>query len=178
MTNYSLHEAVRENSSPVIQLLRTVLMNAEICDQCGKCSSTCPISTRIEGFNPRQIIAKIALDKESDLMKSGVIWTCTSCLKCKERCPEKLSPYDLILHLRRIAIGLQLPHPEGYDESVKAVVETGTIQQPQLIRTRNKERKDRKSMGLPLAEKPKKLKRPYLPRSLVISLKIPLFFLF
>lgn len=144
MTNNSLREAVRK-------------INAEVCDQCGKCSSACPVTARVEGFNPRQIIAKIALGKEGDLMKSGVIWTCTSCLKCKERCPEKLSPYDLILDLRRIAIDLQLPHPEGYDESVKAVVETGAIQQPQLIRTRNKERKDRKSMGLPPAEKPKDL---------------------
>lgn len=157
MTNDSLNEAVRENSSPVISLLRTVLMNAEICDQCGKCSSACPVMIRVEGFNPRQIIAKVALGKEGDLMKSGVIWTCTSCLKCKERCPEELSPYDLILELRRIAINLHLPHPEGYDESVKAVAETGAIQQSQLIRTRSKERKDRKSMGLPPAEKPKNM---------------------
>ena len=90
-------------------------------------------------------------------MKSNVIWTCTSCLKCRERCPEDLSPYDVILALRRIAIDLDLPHPEGYDDSAKAVVETGVIQQPQLIRTRNKERKDRKSLGLPPAEKPRDL---------------------
>jgi len=88
-------------------------------------------------------------------MKSQVIWTCTSCLKCKERCPEEISPYDVIQALRRIAIYLELPHPEGYDASVKAVVETGVVQQPQLVRTRSKERKDRKSMGLPPAEKPR-----------------------
>jgi heterodisulfide reductase subunit C len=144
MTNKSLREAVSE-------------INAEMCDQCGKCPSACPVTARVEGFNPRQIIAKIVLGKEDELMNSDVIWTCTSCLKCKERCPQKLSPYDLILDLRRIAIDLQLPHPMGYDESVKAVVETGASQQPQLIRTRNKERKDRKSMGLPPAEKPKDL---------------------
>jgi len=130
-------------------------VNAETCDQCGKCPSSCPVTVRIEGFNPRQIIAKVALGKEAELMKSQVLWTCTSCLKCKERCPEEISPYDVILALRRIAINLELPHPEGYDESVKAVVETGVVQQPQLVRTRNKERKDRKSMGLPPAEKPR-----------------------
>jgi heterodisulfide reductase subunit C len=130
-------------------------VNAEACDQCGKCPSSCPVTVRVEGFNPRQIIAKVALGKEADLMKSQVIWTCTSCLKCKERCPEEISPYDVILALRRIAINLELPHPEGYDESVKAVVETGVVQPPQLVRTRSKERKDRKSMGLPPAEKPR-----------------------
>jgi heterodisulfide reductase subunit C len=130
-------------------------VNAETCDQCGKCPSSCPVTVRIDGFNPRQIIAKVALGKEGDLMKSQVIWTCTSCLKCKERCPEEISPYDIILALRRIAINLELPHPEGFDESVKAVVETGVVQQAQLVRTRNKERKDRKSMGLPPVDKPR-----------------------
>ncbi len=132
-------------------------VNAEACDQCGKCPSSCPVTARVEGFNPRHIIAKVALGEEGDVMKSGVIWTCTSCLKCKERCPEAISPYDVILTLRRIAINLELPHPAGFDEAVKAVVETGTIQQQQIIRTRNKERKDRKSMGLPPAEKPRNL---------------------
>ncbi len=132
-------------------------INVAVCDQCGKCPSSCPVTARVEGFNPRQIIAKVALDKEADVMKSGVIWTCTSCLKCKERCPEAISPYDVILALRRIAIDLELPHPAGFDEAVKAVVETGMVQQPQLARTRDKERKDRKSMGLPPADKPRDL---------------------
>jgi heterodisulfide reductase subunit C len=130
-------------------------VNTEACDQCGKCPSSCPVTAHIEGFNPRQIMAKVALGKEADLMKSNVIWTCTSCLKCSERCPEDLSPYDVILSLRRIAIDLELPHPERYDNSAKTVVETGVIQQPQLVRTRNKERKDRKSLRLPPAEKPR-----------------------
>jgi heterodisulfide reductase subunit C len=102
-------------------------VNTETCDQCGKCPSTCPVTARIEGFNPRHIIAKVALGREVDLMRSDVIWTCTSCLKCKERCPEKLSPYDIILALRRIAIDLELPHPEGYDVASNTVVETGAI---------------------------------------------------
>ena len=129
--------------------------NTDSCDQCGKCPSSCPVTAHIEGFNPRQIMAKVALGKEADLMKSNVIWTCTSCLKCRERCPEDLSPYDVILALRRIAIDLELPHPEGYDDTAKTVVETGVVQQPQLVRTRNKERKDRKSLRLPPAEKPR-----------------------
>ena len=144
MINNSNHEAV-------------VRINTEVCDQCGKCPSACPVTARVKGFNPRQIIAKVALGKEAELMKSEVIWTCTSCLKCKERCPEEISPYDVILALRRIAIDLELPHPQGYDESAKAVAETGAVQQPQMIRTRNKETKDRKSMRLPPAEKPRDL---------------------
>ncbi len=142
MTRQSLHETVSR-------------MNAEVCDQCGKCPSACPVTAHIEGFNPRQIIAKVSLGREDDLMDSGVIWTCTSCLKCRERCPEEISPYDVILELRREAIAEGREHPASYDEAEKAVTETGTIQQPQPARTRNRDRKDREALGLPPAQKPK-----------------------
>ncbi|MCX6642259.1 MAG: 4Fe-4S dicluster domain-containing protein [Candidatus Bathyarchaeota archaeon] len=130
-------------------------MNAEVCDQCGKCPSACPVTTRIEGFNPRQIIAKLSLGKEVELMESGVIWTCTSCLKCKERCPEEISPYEVILELRREAIAEGYQHPTSYGEAEKTVTETGVIQQPQIVRTRSRERRDRASFGLPPAQKPR-----------------------
>jgi len=130
-------------------------MNAEVCDQCGKCPSACPVTARIEGFNPRQIIAKVGLGREDDLIKSGVIWTCTSCLKCKERCPEEISPYEVILELRREAISEGSEHPASYDEAESAVTLTGVVQQLQPARTRNRERRDRAALGLPPAQKPK-----------------------
>ena len=132
-------------------------MNAEICDQCGKCPSACPVTARIEGFNPRQIIAKVSLGREDDLMKSGVIWTCTSCLKCKERCPEEISPYEVILELRREAIAEGQQHPSSFDEAEKAVTETGVVQQPQPARTRDRDRRDRAALGLPPVQKPRDL---------------------
>ncbi len=142
MTRQRLREAVEK-------------MNAEVCDQCGKCPSACPVTARIEGFNPRQIIAKVDLGMEDDLMDSGVIWTCTSCLKCRERCPEEISPYDVILELRREAIAEGRQHPTSYDEAERAVIETGAVSQPQPVRTRGRERRDRASYGLPPVQKPK-----------------------
>ncbi len=142
MTRQRLREAVER-------------MNAEVCDQCGKCPSACPVTARIEGFNPRQIIAKVSLGRETELMDSGVIWTCTSCLKCKERCPEDISPYEVILELRREAIAEGKQHPTSYDEAEKAVTETGAVSQLQPARTRSRDRRDREALGLPPAQKPK-----------------------
>jgi heterodisulfide reductase subunit C len=130
-------------------------MNAEVCDQCGKCPSACPVTARVEGFNPRQMIAKFSLGREDDLTESGAIWTCTSCLKCKERCPEEISPYEVILALRRRAIAEGRQHPVSYDEAERAVTGTGVIQQPQPARTRGRDRKDRAAMGLPPAQRPR-----------------------
>ena len=62
-------------------------MYVEVCAQCGKCTSNCPVSKVIEGFNPRQLVSKVALGKINELIMEDAIWTCTTCLKCRERCP-------------------------------------------------------------------------------------------
>jgi heterodisulfide reductase subunit C len=134
-------------------------MNAEVCDQCGECPSACPVSDKIKGFNPRQLIAKVSLGRIDELLNSEAIWTCTACLKCKERCPESISPYDVILELRRLAIREGRNYPAGIVEAAKSVEETGVILQPQAMRTRSRGRKDRSSLGLPPAEKPHDLKK-------------------
>ena len=124
-------------------------MNAEVCDQCGKCSSACPVSKEIEGFNPRQMIGKVALGKNEELLKGEAIWTCTTCLKCRERCPEEISPYDVILILRNLAYRAGYNYPSGYDDFVKSVKETGFISAPQSVRGRDGGRVTRSDLGLP-----------------------------
>lgn len=124
-------------------------MNAEVCDQCGKCSSACPVSKEIEGFNPRQMIGKVALSKNDELLKGEAIWTCTTCLKCRERCPEEISPYDIILILRNLAYRAGYNYPSGYDDFLKGVKETGFISAPQSVRSRDGGRVTRSDLGLP-----------------------------
>jgi len=138
-----------------ILLQRAVSETAEVCDQCGKCSSACPVSKYIGGFNPRQLIAKVSLGKLGELLRSELLWTCTSCLKCKERCPEKISPYDVILVLRTLAYRAGYEYPSGYDDFIEAVVENGLASEPQSVRARKGGRRDRESLGLPPAERPK-----------------------
>lgn len=124
-------------------------MNAEVCDQCGKCSSACPVSKEIKGFNPRQMIGKVALSNNDELLKGEAIWTCTTCLKCRERCPEEISPYDIILILRNLAYRAGYNYPSGYDDFVKGVKETGFISAPQSVRSRDGGRVTRSDLGLP-----------------------------
>jgi len=131
----------------------------EVCEQCGKCPASCPISRHIGSFNPRQMIAKASLGRIEELLKSEVIWTCTSCLKCGERCPLNLSPYDVILILRNVAIRAGYDHPIGYDEFINTVIEKGVPQQPQSVRTRTGERRDRASLGLSPATSPRDIEK-------------------
>jgi len=124
-------------------------MNATVCEQCGKCSSTCPVSKEIEGFNPRRLIAKVSLGKINGLLRDDAIWTCTTCLKCQERCPEDISPYDVILILRNLAYRAGYSYPTGYDDFIRAVKECGFISMPKAIRTRDRGKVSRGDLGLP-----------------------------
>lgn len=134
-------------------------MNAEVCDQCGKCSSACPVSKEIEGFNPRQMIGKVALGKNDELLKGDAIWTCTTCLKCRERCPEEISPYDVILILRNLAYRAGYNYPGGYDDFIQGVKESGYISRPQTVRTRDGGKLSREDLGLPEVEGPEDMER-------------------
>lgn len=129
-------------------------MTTEVCEQCGKCVSGCPVSRHMEGFNPRRIIAKVALGRMEEILKSKEVWTCTSCMKCKERCPENISPYDIILVLRNLTVRAGLSHPESYDKTIEAVVENGITREPLTLRTRTGERHDRGSLGLNSIDRP------------------------
>lgn len=134
-------------------------MAAEICDQCGKCSAACPVARHMEGFNPRQLVTKVYLGRIEELLRSDVNWNCTSCLKCRERCPENISPYDVILVLRNLAVRAGYDYPSGYDEFISTVIEYGIAQQPQIVRTRTRERRDRASLGLPSVDRPRDLEK-------------------
>jgi heterodisulfide reductase subunit C len=129
-------------------------MATEVCDQCGVCPSVCPVSRHMEGFNPRLLIAKVSYGRIDELLGSEDIWTCTSCLKCKERCPEEISPYDVIMILRNLAYRAGYHYPEAYDDFIKGVRETGYITVPKPVRSRGGEKISREDLGLPQVSGP------------------------
>ena len=132
-------------------------MNVEVCEQCGKCSSACPVSKEIPGFNPRQLVSKVALGKIDEVLAGEEIWTCTTCLKCRERCPEQISPYDLIQMLRNIAYRHGMNYPVGYDDFVQGIMDRGFVQAPIQVRTRGGGQVTRVQLGLPEPTSPLKM---------------------
>ena len=148
---------VNETEVQFISMMLTRLvgeMNATVCEQCGKCASGCPVSRHTEGFNPRRLIAKISLGRMEEILESKEIWTCTSCMKCMERCPENISPYDVILVLRNLTVRAGLPRPESLDKTIDAVVMNGVTREPVALRTRTGEPHDRGSLGLRSMDRP------------------------
>jgi heterodisulfide reductase subunit C len=118
------------------------------CYQCIKCTSGCPSMKMLE-LKPHEIVALAKAGFIDELLNSGIIWTCATCLKCKERCHQAVAPVDLIMALRNLAVDKEAKVPESFLQSLSMILECGHISRPQPTITRKLEKIDREKLALP-----------------------------
>jgi len=76
---------------------------ASFCYQCGACVGDCPAATYGERFNPREIMLKVLYGLESELLgEDQILWHCTNCYNCHERCPQQVKPVEVIISLKNM----------------------------------------------------------------------------
>ena len=77
---------------------------ASFCYQCGACMGDCPAATYSEGvFNPREIMLKVLYGLGEELLTdNSIVWSCTSCYNCHERCPQQVKPVEVIISLKNL----------------------------------------------------------------------------
>ena len=73
--------------------------NVDNCMQCGKCSATCPASSRID-ILPHQVVRLLQAGQVEKVAASQTIWSCASCFACSARCPRQVDPARLIEAVR------------------------------------------------------------------------------
>jgi NADPH-dependent glutamate synthase beta subunit-like oxidoreductase/NAD-dependent dihydropyrimidine dehydrogenase PreA subunit len=78
------------------------------CEQCGYCSSACPVSG-VDGFNIRRILRHAELDLLDELASTPLPWTCTACGRCEEVCPNGIAILDIIRFLRSLTPSELIP---------------------------------------------------------------------
>jgi len=118
------------------------------CFQCLKCTSGCTAFKLLE-LIPHEVMKLVKLGFVEELVTSEIIWTCATCLKCSERCPQKASPYHVIIALRNLAVAQEAEVPEAYLKAVSQILETGLMQTVQKVTTKKMETFDREKLGLP-----------------------------
>jgi len=94
---------------------------ASFCYQCGACVGDCPAATYSDGvFNPRTIMLQVLYGLGEELLTPDtVLWSCTSCYNCHERCPQQVKPVEVIISLKNLLADQGLcPNP------VAKVIET------------------------------------------------------
>jgi len=110
------------------------------CFQCGACVGDCPTARYSERFNPRLIMLMCIMGRHEELLKQdSVIWECTNCYNCMERCPQDVKPAEVIVALKNLS-GQQGNQPQKLGDMVKAVEKTGMT--GQATKAINKIRED------------------------------------
>jgi NADPH-dependent glutamate synthase beta subunit-like oxidoreductase len=71
------------------------------CEQCGRCSSACPI-TGIHDFNIRRLIRHVELDLIDEIAGSPMPWFCATCGRCEDACPNGIKILDITRTLRAV----------------------------------------------------------------------------
>jgi len=100
-------------------------------------------------LKPHEVVALTRAGFIEELISSGIIWACATCLKCKERCPQAVAPVDLIIALRNLAVEKEVKVPESFLQNVSMILECGFVSRPQATVTRKLEKTDRDKLGLP-----------------------------
>lgn len=118
------------------------------CFQCSRCTGGCTAFKLLE-LVPHEIIKLVRLGFVESLVNSEIIWTCASCLQCTERCPQRASPYHVIIALRNAAVEMQTKVPEAYLKAVSQILETGLMQPIEKVTTKKMETLDREKLNLP-----------------------------
>ncbi len=75
------------------------------CYQCGACVGDCPSARFYPGFNPRTIMLQALMGDFEDLLgEKSMIWLCSNCYNCYERCPQDVRPVEVIIALKNLCV--------------------------------------------------------------------------
>ncbi len=108
---------------------RNIRRRARACYQCGSCVGGCPVGRWREDFNPRRIVEMIVRDELEELVRSDIIWLCTACFTCLDRCPQKIEVTELITQLKNAAARIGNV-PEGERKKARFIAEEGRSGKP------------------------------------------------
>jgi len=126
---------------------------SEFCYQCGKCTSGCEAHKLLE-LEPHKIVALLKRGLIDEMVNSEVIWTCMSCFKCRERCPQKVPPVEILFALKNMAVARGKPIPGKYSAMLQSILSIGLIQDILTITKSDNNTISRKDLNLPEISKP------------------------
>lgn len=89
-------------SNLISQVKDIVHEDVNLCYQCEKCTSGCPVSMEME-LVPAQIMHAAQLNMKEKILKANTIWLCASCETCTTRCPQGIDISAVMDALRIIA---------------------------------------------------------------------------
>jgi heterodisulfide reductase subunit C len=100
--------------------------NINSCFSCRTCVSSCPVTQVDIRFNPLKIIRLALYGLKEQLFDSAIIWLCSSCYSCQERCPKGVKITDFMIDLKNMAFELGYT-PSGIKAQAELIMNNGKI---------------------------------------------------
>jgi len=94
----------------------------ERCFKCSVCALVCPIQY-LEEYSPTQSYVYDLFTCENVLANPN-LWSCASCHKCTEICPQDVNPAHVFINLKELSFERGLA-PQGITTLIKAIISTG-----------------------------------------------------
>jgi Fe-S oxidoreductase len=101
--------------------LEMASLEPAICFQCGTCTATCPWG---ELLNNPITVRKMIHQAQLGLKPEGLLWYCTTCKICENRCPREVGIVESLLAMRKLAFKNRL-HPIEFESLLWNVLEEG-----------------------------------------------------
>jgi heterodisulfide reductase subunit C len=92
-----------KNSRFADQLKEISGVDLNVCYQCRKCYSGCPVAYAMD-YSPVQLLHAARLGLIDLVLNSATIWLCAACETCVTRCPQDIDMVKLMDAMRRQAI--------------------------------------------------------------------------
>lgn len=120
------------------------------CFNCGYCTGGCPVVPY--EMNMRKLIQKVIFGFSEEVLNSKLIWFCSECNLCGERCPQKVKPYKIVIALRHIAIERGII-PLIYNVMAQNLIKSGRVVELSEAIDLRREQLELPVAGLTLPEK-------------------------
>ena len=88
-------------------------VDLNVCYQCRKCYSGCPVAFEMD-YSPVQLLHAARLGLKELVLTSKSIWLCSACETCVTRCPQEVDIVKVMDAMRRQALAgkYKIPLPE------------------------------------------------------------------
>ena len=134
-------DPVRVNFDFRRELARKIEGNlASFCYQCGACVGDCPAATYHDRFNPREIMLQVLYGLGDEILgDDSILWQCTNCYNCHERCPQEVKPVEVIISMKNMLADRGF-YPPNVEKVIETFETTGRTTPPSPAVDRQRER--------------------------------------
>ncbi len=97
----------------------------EVCYQCGTCTGSCPITRFNQEKNPRKLINMLVTTGDASVLDDNeLLWLCTTCYQCEDRCPQGIPLADVFVKLKNLSVE-QGKIPPSVRKEIEAIAKNG-----------------------------------------------------